>query len=39
MLLQAALFGFIGGLARACVGFTKYSLNQMHSGLHLLLLV
>ena len=25
MLLQAALFGFIGGLARACVGYTKYS--------------
>ncbi len=22
---EAALFGFIGGLARACVGFLKYS--------------
>jgi hypothetical protein len=28
MLLQAALFGFIGGLARACVGFTKYRYNN-----------
>ena len=23
-LLTVAIFGFIGGLARACVGFTKY---------------
>ena len=30
--LQAALFGFIGGLARACVGMLKYKLNPKIKG-------
>lgn len=30
MLLEAALFGFIGGLARASVGFVKYSYKKKH---------
>ncbi len=33
--LQAALFGFIGGLARACVGFLKYKLDPKIKGFKL----
>ena len=31
MLLTAALFGFIGGWARACVGYMKYSYKNKKS--------